>query len=89
MKFKIPILLFYTIILSSIIILLFSIKYKVILQYKELNWINYQISEQINSLQILKAELAYLTTPERINRLQKKYLNFIIKKNDIKSLKRE
>ena len=89
MKFKIPILLFYTIILSSIIILLFSIKYKVILQYKELNWINYQISEQINGLQILKAELAYLTTPERINRLQKKYLNFIIKKNDIKSLKRE
>ena len=88
MKFKTSMLLYYIIGLISTIILLFSIKYKVILQYKELNWINYQISQQRNSLQILKAELAYLTTPERINRLQKKYLNFIITKNSIKALKK-
>ena len=88
MKFKTSILLYYIVGLISTIILLFSIKYKVILQYKELNWINYQISQQRNSLQILKAELAYLTTPERINRLQKKYLNFIITKNSIKALKK-
>ncbi len=54
---------------------LFSIKSKVITQNKELSWLNNQILQKKNNIQILKAELAYLTTPERINNLQQKYLN--------------
>ncbi len=76
MKLKISVLfLIYSTLLIVIILTLFSIKSKVITQNKELNWLNSQISQEKNNIQILKAELAYLTTPERINKLQKKYLN--------------
>ena len=76
MKLKISLLfLIYSTLLIVIILTLFSIKSRVITQNKELNWLNSQISQEKNNIQILKAELAYLTTPERINKLQKKYLN--------------
>jgi len=76
MKLKISLLfLIYSTLLIVIILTLFSIKSRVITQNKELNWLNSQISQENNNIQILKAELAYLTTPERINKLQKKYLN--------------
>jgi cell division protein FtsL len=76
MKLKISLLfLIYSTLLIIIILTLFSIKSRVITQNKELNWLNSQISQEKNNIQILKAELAYLTTPERINKLQKKYLN--------------
>ena len=76
MKLKISLLfLIYSTLLIVIILILFSIKSRVITQNKELNWLNSQISQEKNNIQILKAELAYLTTPERINKLQKKYLN--------------
>ena len=76
MKLKISLLfLIYSTLLIVIILTLFSIKSRVITQNKELNWLNSQISQEKNNIQILKAELSYLTTPERINKLQKKYLN--------------
>ena len=65
----------YSAVLIVAISTLFFIKSKVIIQNKELNWLNNQISQEKNNIQILKAEFAYLTTPERINKLQKKYLN--------------
>ena len=76
MKSKISLLfIIYSILLIGSIISLFTIKSKVILQNKELNWLNSQISQEVNNIQILKAELAYLTTPKRIDALQQKYLN--------------
>jgi cell division protein FtsL len=76
MKLKISLLfIIYSTVLITAISILFSIKSKVIIQNKELNWLNNQISQEKNNIQILKAEFAYLTTPERINNLQKKYLN--------------
>ena len=76
MKLKISLLfLIYSTLLIVIILTLFSIKSRVITQNKELNWLNSQISQEKNNIQILKAEIAYLTTPERINKLQHKYLN--------------
>ena len=76
MKLKISLLfIIYSTVLITAISILFSIKSKVIIQNKELNWLNNQISQEKNNIQILKAEFAYLTTPERINKLQKKYLN--------------
>ena len=76
MKLKISLLfLIYSTLLIVIILTLFSIKSRVIIQNKELNWLNSQISQEKNNIQILKAEIAYLTTPERINKLQQKYLN--------------
>ncbi len=74
MKIKISLLIFYSITLVGSIMTLFSVKSTVILQKKELNWLNNQILQEITNIQILQAELTYLTTPERINRLQKKYL---------------
>ena len=54
---------------------------------QELNWLNSQISQEENNIRILKAELAYLVTPERINKLQAKYLNLKnIDKSQLKSL---
>jgi cell division protein FtsL len=76
MNLKIPLLfIIYSAVLIVAISTLFFIKSKVIIQNKELNWLNNQISQEKNNIQILKAEFAYLTTPERINKLQKKYLN--------------
>ncbi|WHA04875.1 hypothetical protein N3Z17_06555 [Candidatus Bandiella numerosa] len=76
MNLKIPLLfMIYSAVLIVAISTLFFIKSKVIIQNKELNWLNNQISQEKNNIQILKAEFAYLTTPERINKLQKKYLN--------------
>jgi cell division protein FtsL len=76
MKLKISLLfLIYSTLLIVTILTLFSIKSKVITQNKELSWLNNQILQEKNNIQILKAELAYLTTPERINNLQQKYLN--------------
>ena len=76
MNLKIPLLfMIYSALLIVAISTLFFIKSKVIIQNKELNWLNNQISQEKNNIQILKAEFAYLTTPERINKLQKKYLN--------------
>ena len=76
MNLKIPLLfMIYIAVLIVAISTLFFIKSKVIIQNKELNWLNNQISQEKNNIQILKAEFAYLTTPERINKLQKKYLN--------------
>ena len=76
MNLKIPLLfIIYSAVLIVSISTLFFIKSKVIIQNKELNWLNNQISQEKNNIQILKAEFAYLTTPERINKLQKKYLN--------------
>ena len=76
MKSKISLLfIIYSILLIGSIILLFSIKSRVISQNKELSWLNSQILQETNNIQILKAELAYLTTPERIDTLQQKHLN--------------
>ena len=76
MNLKIPLLfMIYSAVLIVAISTLFFIKSKVIIQNKKLNWLNNQISQEKNNIQILKAEFAYLTTPERINKLQKKYLN--------------
>lgn len=76
MKPKIPLLfIIYSALLVTSIISLFSIKSKVIAGNKELHWLNNQILQETNNIQILKAELAYLTTPERIDVLQQKYLN--------------
>ena len=76
MNLKIPLLfMIYSAVLIVAISTLFFIKSKVIIKNKELNWLNNQISQEKNNIQILKAEFAYLTTPERINKLQKKYLN--------------
>ena len=76
MNLKIPLLfMIYSAVLIVAISTLFFIKSKVIIQNKELNWLNNQISQEKNNIQILKAEFAYFTTPERINKLQKKYLN--------------
>jgi cell division protein FtsL len=66
-----------TILLASITSL-FAIKTKVIQQKKELKWINNQISQEKNNALILKAELAYLITPERINELHSKHLDLKI-----------
>ena len=75
MKLKISLLfLIYSTLLIVIILTLFSIKSRVIIQNKELNWLNSQISQEKNNIQILKAELSYLTTPGRNNKVQKKYL---------------
>ena len=72
MNLKIPLLfMIYSAVLIVAISTLFFIKSKVIIQNKELNWLNNQISQEKNNIQILKAEFAYLTTPERINKLQK------------------
>jgi hypothetical protein len=76
MKSKIPLIfIIYSTLLVISIISLFSIKSKVISRNKELNWLNSQILQETNNIQILNAELAYLTTPERIDILQQKYLN--------------
>ncbi|MSO13621.1 hypothetical protein [Candidatus Aquarickettsia rohweri] len=76
MKSKTPLLfIIYSTLLVISIISLFSIKSKVISGNKELNWLNSQILQETNNIQILNAELAYLTTPERIDILQQKYLN--------------
>ena len=76
MKSKIPLIfIIYSTLLVISIISLFSIKSKVIFGNKELNWLNSQILQETNNIQILNAELAYLTTPERIDILQQKYLN--------------
>ena len=76
MKSKIPLIfIIYSTLLVISIISLFSIKSKVISGNKELNWLNSQILQETNNIQILNAELAYLTTPERIDILQQKYLN--------------
>lgn len=64
----------YTLILLISIISLFSIKAKVIRIYRELDSIKEQISQEKDNIQILEAELASLTTPERIKYLSNKYL---------------
>lgn len=76
MKLKVSLLfLIYSTLLIAVILTLFSIKSKVITQNNQLNWLNNQISQEKNNIQILKVELVYLTTPQRIHTLQKKYLN--------------
>jgi hypothetical protein len=65
MNLKIPLLfMIYSAVLIVAISTLFFIKSKVIIQNKELNWLNNQISQEKNNIQILKAD-----------KLQKKYLN--------------
>lgn len=88
MKLKFSLLLIcYSILILGSVLSLFTIKSKVIAKKQELNWLNSQISQEENNIQILKAELAYLVTPERINKLQAKYLNLKnIDKSQLKSL---
>ena len=88
MKLKFSLLLFcYSILILGSVLSLFTIKSKVMAKKQELNWLNSQISQEENNIQILKAELAYLVTPERINKLQAKYLNLKnIDKSQLKSL---
>ena len=88
MKLKFSLLLFcYSILILGSVLSLFTIKSKVMAKKQELNWLNSQISQEENNIRILKAELAYLVTPERINKLQAKYLNLKnIDKSQLKSL---
>ena len=64
----------YSILILGSVISLFAIKSKVMQKKEELNWLNSQILQEKNNVLILRAELAYLVTPERINKLQAKYL---------------
>ena len=80
-------LICYSVLILGSVLLLFTVKSKVIAKREELNWLNSQIAQEENNIQILKAELAYLTTPKRINKLQAKYLNLKnMDKSRIKSL---
>ena len=64
------------------ILLSYNVESKVMSQNKELNWLNEQINCKINDIQILKAELTHLITPERINRLQKRHLSLVEMRKD-------
>ena len=81
MKQKLFLLLVcYGVLILGSILLLFTVKSKVIAKREELNWLNSQIAQEENNIQILKAELAHHTIPERINKLQAQHLN--LKKAD-------
>ena len=75
MRIKTPIIfIFYAALLIGSIVSLFTIKSKVIEKNKELQKISGQISQEKNNILILETELAYLVSPERINKLQAKHL---------------
>ncbi|WPX97063.1 cell division protein FtsL [Candidatus Bandiella euplotis] len=67
----------YIALLIGSIIFLFSVKSRVIEKNKELTRMQKQISQEENDILVLKTELAYLLTPERINALQAKHLHLI------------
>jgi len=57
------------------VIILFNIKNKVISQNNHLKWLNNQLSQIDSNISILESEFTYLSRPERISKLQKKYFN--------------
>lgn len=54
---------------------LFSIKNNVMTIRMELNEVSKQIRYERDSIHLLKAELAYLSSPERLHQLNKRYLS--------------
>lgn len=54
---------------------LFQIKFKVQHLHLELTELKTQLVREKNLIHVLKAEWAYLNTPERLQRLAKKFLN--------------
>jgi hypothetical protein len=69
---KIIIILSITLILA--IFILFKTKFQVEFLTKNLTAISIEISHKQQELEILEAEINYLTTPKRIENLSKKYL---------------
>lgn len=63
------------ILLCVCVVVLFGIKYNVRQKSKRLNHIEDSIRQALESIHILKAELAYLTRPEYIKNLSDKYLD--------------
>jgi hypothetical protein len=57
-----------------IIYVLFNIKENVMSLRTELLQINHQVEHEVDTIHLLKAELAYLTSPERLKSLNKQYV---------------
>ena len=74
MKSKAIIVLVYCFLLILSIGILFNFKNKVVVKKRELSWLNSQVKQEENNTAILRSELTYLSMPERIDKLQKKYL---------------
>ena len=75
MKASSPVIfIFYVVLLIGSIVSLFTIKSRVVEKDRELQRINVQIAEEKKNILILKTELAYLGSPERISKLQAKHL---------------
>jgi cell division protein FtsL len=75
MKVSSPVIfIFYVVLLIGSIVSLFTIKSRVVEKNRELQQINSQIAEEKKNILILKTELAYLGSPERISKLQAKHL---------------
>ena len=70
-------LILYTISIVASVIILFNIKNKVLNQSNHLKWLNNQLSQIENNISICESEYAYLSRPGRINKLQKKYFNYV------------
>ena len=68
-------LIIYSLAIVVSIVILFNIKNKVINQSNHLKWLNNQLSQINSNISICESEFAYLSRPERIAKLYKKYFN--------------
>lgn len=71
---RLPIIIVFSLCISTIYGL-FAIKDRVLAIRTELQEVRKQIQNEADAIKILKAELAYLSSPDRIQKLAKEYLN--------------